>query len=143
MNSTWVISQEEQLAYLKAMTIQYFDIYKAHAFSERQHFWSKNDTLKNYLIPTLLEYSHNTLSKPNNILELMEYRRSKRQLVEDILQMPDARRQINSVIKKLTEADEWERIAGVAFQEGGDVNPGFDLADLFGLGDLMAWAIGE
>ncbi|ORZ08145.1 hypothetical protein BCR42DRAFT_396904 [Absidia repens] len=89
MNSTWALNQEEQLVYFKAMATQHFDIYEAHAFSERQHYWSKNATLNNYLVPTLLEYSHYMLSKPTNTLELLEYRRSRRQLVDEILQTPE------------------------------------------------------
>ncbi|ORZ11416.1 hypothetical protein BCR42DRAFT_440449 [Absidia repens] len=139
MNSTWIITNDEQLTYLKAMAVQHFTGYQAHAFSERQHFWAKATTINHYLVPTLLEYLHLKLIKPTSTLELMAYRREKRQLIKDILQnTTDNIRHINAVIRKLDNVDDWEQLAGVALIEEGHVEAGLDLANLFGLGQLMA-----
>ncbi|ORZ05624.1 hypothetical protein BCR42DRAFT_439156 [Absidia repens] len=144
MNSTWTLSEQEQLTYLEAMAVQHFACYESHAYSERQHHWARAATLKNNLVPILLEYIHLKLDRPTNTLGLIAYRQQKQRLVTETLHEPTtSRRHINTVLKKLASSDEWEQIAGAALIGEGHVNDELDLANLFGLRELMNWATGE
>ncbi|ORZ21279.1 hypothetical protein BCR42DRAFT_434187 [Absidia repens] len=71
------------------------------------------------------------------------YRRDKRRLINNLLQDTGNRRSVNTIIKKLANADRWDQADGAAFTMDGHVDNGLDLANLFGLGDLMAWATSD
>ncbi|ORZ12380.1 hypothetical protein BCR42DRAFT_468136 [Absidia repens] len=131
MNSIWILTNEEQLGYLEAMATQHFAGYEAHVFSEREHFWAKAATMTNYLVPTLLEYVHLKINRPTNTLEIMAYRLEKRRLVNNLLQGPDNRRNVNTVLRRLALADDWEQDAGAALLGEGHADAGLDLANVF------------
>ncbi|ORZ01991.1 hypothetical protein BCR42DRAFT_444428 [Absidia repens] len=142
MNSSWNVTEQDQEIYLENMVNHHFDIYQAHAFSERQHYWSKHSTLNNHLVPNLLELIHLKMERPSSALGYVTYRRERRRFLVKLLQNSN-RRHINAVIRKVADSDEWDQNAGVAFPGEGHVDHNMELANLFGLGELMAWATTE
>ncbi|ORZ12432.1 hypothetical protein BCR42DRAFT_394864 [Absidia repens] len=70
-------------------------------------------TLNNYLVPTLLEFIHLKLEQPSTTLEMVTYRRERRRLMLGLLHDVN-RRNVNTVIRKVVDADSWEQDAGAA-----------------------------
>lgn len=126
----WINNNNDRAEYLGTMMREHLEAYVTLYEEEKRVHWLRLQKMNNYLIPTMIEYSHEILG-PKATTET--YKQQLKNMVQKLMKGRDLPATAKTLVRRLEVQDPWMNGGGPPSPLAGDVGEKLSTYDLLGL----------